>query len=131
MDLDPHTSTDTTPSASRDYRDLIVWQRGIHLVKSIYAATKAFPKDELFGLTSQLRRAAVSVPSNIAEGQQRRSHNDFKRYLSISLGSLAEVDTQLVVAGELGYSCVEELQRIQSEIHELRKMIYGLISSLD
>ncbi|MGA9117921.1 MAG: four helix bundle protein [Bacteroidota bacterium] len=131
MNTNLQIENDQVTRQTRDYRDLLVWQKGIHLVKDIYALTRGFPKDELFGLSSQLRRAAVSVPSNIAEGQQRRSVNDFKRYLSIALGSLAEIDTQLVVAGELGYTSGEGLRQLQSDICDMRKMLYGLIASLE
>ncbi len=119
-----------TPNV-RDYRDLLVWQRGITLAKKIYDTTKMFPKKEMFGLSSQLQRAAVSIPSNIAEGQQRRSINDFKRFLTIALGSLGEVDTQLFVARELNYLSSDDLSEARKEIGEIRKMIYGLIRSLE
>ena len=87
----------------RNYRDLIVWQEGIALAKEIYRVTRTFPASERSGLTSQLQRAAVSVPSNIAEGQSRRNSGEFRQFLFQALGSLAEVDTQLVLAHELGY----------------------------
>src|SRR6266550_4636550 len=85
------------------YRDLLVWRKGIDLVKSVYLISQGFPADERFGLTTQLRRAAVSVPSNIAEGQARHTTGEFIHAISHSEGSLAEVDTQLVIAIELGY----------------------------
>ena len=118
------------PRIVRDYRDLIVWQRSITLVKLVYQLTKGFPREELFGLSSQLRRASVSIPSNIAEGQQRKSTNEYKHHLSFSLGSLAEVDTQLVVATELHYVNEVDLQELQVLICEIRKMLNGLSSSL-
>ncbi|HTY00866.1 MAG TPA: four helix bundle protein [Bacteroidota bacterium] len=125
----------TTLSSSvpkvRDYRDLLVWQRSITLVTKVYNIAESFPKRELFGLTSQLHRAAVSVPSNIAEGQQRRSAGEFKRFLSIALGSLGEVDTQLFVARELKYFDSETLNDARTDICEIRKMISGLIASLE
>src|SRR4030067_692480 len=87
----------------KNYRDLMVWQLGVKLAKEVYTLTNKFPRHEIYGLADQLRRAAVSVPSNIAEGQARRAPTDFRRFLHISLGSLAEVDTQLVLAQEFGY----------------------------
>ncbi len=85
----------------------------------------------MFGLTSQLQRAAVSVPSNIAEGQQRRSINDFRRFLTFALGSLGEVDTQLFVARELNYLTLEKLNDARAEIGEIRRMIFGLVANLE
>ncbi len=85
------------------YKDLIVWQKSVELVTEIYAATSKFPRDEVFGLTSQLRRCAVSVPSNIAEGQGRASKGEFIQFLSHARGSLFELETQLLIVGKLGY----------------------------
>jgi len=85
------------------YKDLLVWQKGIELVKGVYKITKCFPSDEKFGLVSQMRRAAVSVPSNLAEGQARKSTREFVQFVSQSEGSLAELDTQLIIAVELEY----------------------------
>ena len=87
----------------KTYRDLLVWQKAMALVTDTYALTKKYPKDELFGLCSQTRRSAVSVPSNIAEGYGRRSTQDYLRFLNVSLGSLYELQTQLEIAGNLGY----------------------------
>lgn len=88
---------------AKSYRDLIVWQEGIKVAKEVYSLTGKFPRQEVYGLVDQLRRASVSVPSNIAEGQARRLPAEFRRFLRIALGSLAEIDTQLVIANELGY----------------------------
>src|SRR5208282_5372749 len=85
------------------YRDLLVWQKGMALVKQVYSMTRDFPDDERFGMIAQMRRAAVSVPSNIAEGQARQGRKEFVQFLSHSEGSLAELDTQLRLARELGY----------------------------
>lgn len=115
---------------SRNYRDLVVWQKAIKLVKAVYLLTRQFPKTERFALTDQIRRAAVSVPSNIAEGQGRRSVNEFRHFLRVSLGSLAELDTQLTIGQELGYVGQCELDPIHADIVEVRKMINGLLSSL-
>lgn len=86
----------------RSYKELKVWQKGIEVVKLIYAITDKFPKSETYGLASQMQRAAVSVPSNIAEGQARQHTKEFRQFLHTSLGSVAELDTQLIVAVELG-----------------------------
>lgn len=85
------------------YRDLLVWQKAVDLVTEIYRLTRQYPKDELYGITGQLRRAAVSIPSNIAEGQARLSTGEFRQFLGNAKGSLAEVETQLVISGKLDY----------------------------
>jgi four helix bundle protein len=85
----------------KNYKDLIAWQKAMDLVEMVYKATGQFPKEELYGLTNQLRRAVISIPSNIAEGQGRNSRNDFKRFLLISYGSLREVETQILIAERL------------------------------
>ncbi len=112
------------------YRELIVWQDGIELAKAIYKLTEKFPRNETYALSDQIRRAAVSVPSNIAEGQARKAPADFRRFLHIALGSLAEVDTQLVLAQEFGYLESEDLSELEIKIQELRKKLYALISSI-
>jgi len=114
----------------RSYRDLIVWQKGIELAKRIYRITEQFPSSEVYGLTNQLRRAVVSIPSNIAEGQSRQSTKEFTHFLHISLGSLSELDTQIVIAKELEYISGSDSQPILDAIIELRKMIYALIHQL-
>ncbi len=91
-----------------NYKNLIVWQKSILLVKQIYQLTQKFPSDEKFGLVSQMRRAVVSIPSNIAEGQARRTTGDYVRFVSISEGSLAELETQLIIAIELNFCTKEE-----------------------
>jgi four helix bundle protein len=115
---------------ARNYRDLIVWQEGIALAKGIYELTHKFPRAETHALSDQIRRAAVSVPSNIAEGQARKTLADFSRFLHIALGSIAEVDTQLVLAQELQYLSDRDTTSIDQQIIELRKKIYALINSL-
>jgi four helix bundle protein len=92
----------------RNYRDLAVWQLGMDIALQVYQATKDFPTDERFGLTSQLRRAAASVPANIAEGHARSSTRDYLRYIAIAIGSLAETATFIELAGRLGYGDVDE-----------------------
>jgi len=116
--------------AVRDYRDLLVWQKGVAFVKDIYLATKRFPSDERFGLTDQMRRAAVSIPSNIAEGHARQHRKEFRQFLHITLGSLAELDTQLTVARDLEYISEEEIAGLGDKLTELRKMTCGLIAKL-
>lgn len=115
---------------AKNYRDLIVWQEGIKIAKSVYLLTTKFPKQETYALADQIRRAAVSVPSNIAEGQARKSPGDFKRFLHIALGSLAEVDTQLVLAQEFGYLSKDDVDQMDVQIQELRKKVYALMNSL-
>lgn len=110
----------------RNYRDLLVWQKGIALVKQIYALTRTFPADEKFGLVAQMRRAMVSIPSNIAEGQSRHTTNEFVRFLSLAEGSLAELDTQLTIAVELGYCAAPDVHDAFDRILELRKMLNAL-----
>lgn len=119
---------DKTPA--KNYRELIVWQDGIKLVKAVYKLTEKFPRQEVYALADQVRRAAVSVPSNIAEGQARKSPGDFRRFLHIALGSLAEVDTQLVLAQEFGYITKEDIDVMDEQIQGLRKKLYALMNSL-
>ena len=115
---------------SRNYRDLVVWQDSIQLAKTIYKLIEKFPKHETYALADQIRRAVVSVPSNIAEGQARKAPGDFRRFLHIALGSLAEVDTQLVLAQEFGYLGEDEVDGLFEHIQMLRKRLYALINSL-
>ncbi|MHB8778930.1 MAG: four helix bundle protein [Anaerolineales bacterium] len=116
--------------SARNYRELIVWQEAIKIVKAVYELTGKFPKQETYALADQIRRAAVSVPSNIAEGQARKSPGDFRRFLHIALGSLAEVDTQLVLAQEFGYLSREDIDSLNEQIQGLRMKLYALINSL-
>jgi len=113
-----------------DYKSLIVWQKSITMVKCIYALTSDFPSDEKFGLTSQMRRAAVSVPSNIAEGQARRTTGDYIRFISNAEGSLAELDTQLLIAIELNYIERRNTVECSELMMEVRKMLNALRRSL-
>jgi len=114
----------------KSYKDLLVWQKGIELVKGVYQLVKKFPREETYVLGDQLRRAAISIPSNIAEGQAKRHVPEFKQFLYISLGSLAELNTQLIIAKELGYLDQSALGGIENKIVELRKMISTLITRL-
>jgi four helix bundle protein len=99
-------------------------------VKGVYDVTAKFPAAEVYGLTSQIRKAAVSIPSNIAEGQGRNSSKEFRQYLAISLGSLAELETQLIIANKISYINLEELDPLLSSIDIIRKMLKALSSSL-
>jgi len=110
---------------------LIVWQKALVFVERVYALSRPWPTDERFGLTSQVRRAAVSVPSNIAEGSARRSTPSFINFLGISRGSLAEVETQLILAGRLGYLAEDELDGVLASADEISRMLASLISKLE
>ncbi|MFZ3253241.1 MAG: four helix bundle protein [Syntrophales bacterium] len=114
----------------KSYKDLIVLQKALDLVEMVYQVSKAFPKEELYGLTNQLRRAAVSIPSNIAEGHARSSTAEFLRFLSIARGSLAEVETQLLIAQRLGYLSADQLSPILGLQAEMNKMTNGLMAKL-
>ncbi len=116
---------------SKGYKDLLVWQRAIELVKEVYRLTKAFPSDEKFGLISQMRRAAVSIPSNIAEGQARHTTKEFIQFLSHSEGSLAELETQLIVSLELGFCANTAAVRAQELRGELKRMLNALRRKLE
>lgn len=116
--------------AVRSYRELIVWQKAMDLVTSIYDLTKRFPKDETYGLTNQMRRAAVSIPSNIAEGQGRDSTKEFLHHLSIAYGSLMEVETQILIAENLNYLNKDETKVILNNTSEIGRLINGLSRSL-
>ncbi len=114
----------------RSYRDLVVWQKAMELVTGVYRATARFPHDEIYGLTSQVRRAAVSVPSNIAEGQGRLSENEFRHFLGLARGSLMEVETQLQIAENLGYLQQKENHELLRSACEVGKILNGLIASV-
>ena len=108
------------------YKDLLVWQKGIALVKQVYQLTRSFPDEEKFGLISQMRRAAISIPSNIAEGQARHTTGEFIQFISNAEGSLAELDTQLILAVELNYCENKDAHGASAHIYELRKMLNAL-----
>jgi len=115
---------------SKSYRDLLVWQKSIALCIKVYKICELFPKSELYGLAGQMKRASVSVPSNVAEGQARRHIGEFLQFLSIASGSLAELDTQRVVAERLTFisgDCSGDLER---DITEVQKMLYSLDDKL-
>ena len=114
----------------RGFKDLEVWQVAMRLVQACYELSRAFPDSEKFGLTKQLRRSAVSVPSNIAEGQARQYTAEFRHFLYIALGSLAELETQTLIACDVTYLTVDDLKDIESLIGEIRRMLHGLIRQL-
>jgi four helix bundle protein len=117
-------------NAVRSYQDLKVWQSGIGTAESVYRLTAKFPKHELYGLSSQMQRAAVSVPSNITEGSSRDSTREYLRHLSIAVGSLAELETQLIIAHRLEYCAVEQQEVLSARIKEIGRMLSGLQRSL-
>jgi four helix bundle protein len=116
---------------AKNYEDLIVWNKAMDFVEAVYVASSTFPSDERYSLTAQLRRSAVSVPSNIAEGEGRFSRADFKRFLSIAHGSLREAETQLRIANRLGYLDTVQLHATLELAGETGRLIRGLSRSLD
>ena len=113
------------------YRDLVAWKRAVELVTHVYGLTKSFPDDERYGLTAQLRRAAVSVASNIAEGQGRFSRGEFKQFLGHARGSLLEIETQMTIATNLGYLDSRQSEVVFELSSEVGRILNGLISSLN
>ncbi|KAF2328847.1 four helix bundle protein [Flavobacterium ginsenosidimutans] len=112
------------------FKKILVWQKSISLVTKIYKATSTFPKEEMFGLTSQIRRSSVSIPSNIAEGSGRESSKDFLRFLYISLGSIFEMQTQLEIAKNIIYINEEEFNLLYEDSREIERMLASLIRKL-
>ena len=110
----------------KTHKDLDVWKKSISFVIEIYRISRKFPKDEIYGITSQIRRASVSIPSNIAEGAGRAYDKEFKQFLNIALGSIAEVDTQLLISNKLDYITIEEYKKLENDLTEIRKMTLGL-----
>ena len=112
------------------HKNLQVWQKGISFVTKVYDRTKSFPKEEIYGIANQMRRAAVSIPSNIAEGCARRNTKEYIQFLYVSLGSASELETQLTISYNLGYlDDIEEIT-LQKELQEIIRMLTGLIKSL-
>ena len=112
------------------FKDLLVWQKAYKFVLMIYQETKSFPKEELFGMTSQLRRAVVSVPANIAEGHERQYRKEYVQFLSVAKGSLGEVETYLLLAKDFGYTETIRFRELEAMRTEIAKMLRGLINSL-
>lgn len=114
----------------KSYKDLIVWRKSLDVVHQIYVGTKLFPKDEMFGLTSQMRRCAVSIPSNIAEGYHRSSKKDYRNFLFMAYGSGAELETQLEIAKMEEYVSQEYFLRVQILLNEIMRMLNKMIHAL-
>jgi four helix bundle protein len=115
----------------KNYQELVAWQKAMDLVEDVYKLSKHFPREELYALTSQIRRAAVSVPSNIAEGQGRRTTADFLRHLSIAYGSLREVETQAMIARRLKYIPSANVELVMDRAGEVGRLLNGLMSALE
>lgn len=113
------------------FRDLLIWQKSMEYVTDIYATTKKFPDEEKFGLVSQLRRSAVSIPSNISEGYGRNSSNEFARFLNIAMGSLFEVQTQIGIAQNLRFIDSKNFEKLYEQSREIERMMSSFIKSLD
>jgi len=118
-------------SAVQSYQDLIAWKKSMALVTEVYLRTRGFPAAEVYGLTAQLRRAAVSIPSNIAEGHGRRSTGEFKQFLGHARGSLAEVETQVLIARDLCYLNLDQSEKLLHSAAEVGRIINGLLGSLN
>jgi four helix bundle protein len=114
----------------RSYKDLVAWQKSMDLVTAVYRASQGFPKEEIFGLVSQIRRAAVSVPSNIAEGHARTSKKEFQYFLSNARGSLAELETQLTIAHQLAYIDETGINQLLDRLGEVGRILNGLLAAL-
>ena len=114
----------------KSHKELLVWQKSMTLVTEIYRLTKLLPKEETFALSDQMRRAAVSIPSNIAEGNARESEKEFLRFLSIAQGSNAELETQMIICQQLDYLTKDQLQTASSINEEISKMLRSLIQKL-
>lgn len=113
-----------------NYKELLVWQKSVDFVTEIYACTKNFPKEELYTLTSQIRRSSISIPSNIAEGHSRRSTLDYIQFLKIARGSCAELETQLIISKNLNYLSLEDFQKLSETASEISKMLNAIIIKL-
>ncbi|HKB01301.1 MAG TPA: four helix bundle protein [Gemmataceae bacterium] len=116
--------------AVRHFSDLIVWQKGMDLAEQVYRLTESFPRREMFGLSNQIRRASVSVPSNIAEGQGRSSTDDFLRFLYMAKGSLQELEIQAILSGRLKFLSEPDFLQLKPRIDEVARILNGLIASL-
>lgn len=119
-----------TNAKVNSFRDLRVWQAGIDLVEQIYRLTASFPKEEIYGLTSQIQRAAVSIPSNIAEGHTREYSKEYRQYLSMAQASLAELETQLEIASRLEYLSSKERDQVLDSVRSLGRQLYALRNAL-
>jgi len=116
--------------AGQNYRDLIAWQKAMDLAENLYRVTVRMPREELYGLTAQMRRASVSVPANIAEGQGRRTDGEFLNQLSVAHGSLRELETHVLLAGRLQFLNADEVQHLMNRAAEVGRLVNGLANSL-
>ena len=114
-----------------NYQELKVWQKAVELAKSVYTVTIGFPNDEKFGLTSQIRRSAVSIASNIAEGAGRNTDKDFQNFISIAAGSAFELETQLIIAMKVNLLAKDDCEAIQNELEQIKKMLFSLRRKLN
>jgi len=114
-----------------NFRELIAWQKAMELTKKVYLLTKAFPSDERYGLISQIQRAVVSIPSNIAEGAGRPTQKELVHFLSFALGSAYELETELLLAGNLNYISSEQSEQINTEVVEVQKLVYSLMKKFN
>jgi four helix bundle protein len=114
----------------KSYKELIVWQKSIKLVKEIFILTEKFPKSELYGLISQMRRAAVAIPSNIAEGYGRRSPREYAQFYSISYGSALELETQIIISKDLSFTLIENFGKVDVLLEEVSRMLNSMISQM-
>jgi four helix bundle protein len=113
-----------------NFKDLKIWKVAIELVKKVYLISSELPKEETYGLTSQMRRSAISIPSNVAEGFRRQHNNEFKQFLYISLGSCAELETQMIIAEELGYIDKDQTSKLFDDLDHICRMTTNLIKNL-
>ena len=118
------------PDSQKPHRELVLWQKAVSCVVLVYQATRGFPPAERFGLAGQMRRAAVSIPSNVAEGAARRSRKEYLQFLYTARGSLSELDTQLEIALQLGYVTETERTVLQERLDEISRMLHGMIMYL-
>jgi len=117
----------TDGNKTRTHKDLLVWQKAVDLVIEVYNVTKSFPKDEIYGLISQIRRAAVSIPANIAEGAARQTKKEFQQFIHIAMGSLAELETHFIIAIRLTYCDNKQADAVLIKLDEIRRMLSGLL----
>ncbi|MGB7533602.1 MAG: four helix bundle protein [Halobacteriota archaeon] len=115
----------------KNFKELKVWQKGIELVALVYTVTTTFPEEEKYGLSAQMRRAAVSIPSNIAEGHLRKTAKDFKQFLSIARGSCAELETQIIITHKLGFIQDDYVNKLSPKVEELSKMLSSFYSKIN
>lgn len=115
----------------RNFKELKVWEKAYQLCLEVYRITKGFPKIEIYGLISQIRRAALSIPSNMAEGYGRKTLSEYLRFLYIAYGSVCELETQILISGDLGYLTEIQLSKLQKDVKEIERMLQALIKSLE